>query len=182
MLTGPLPTTLDVRKVAAREATVSGTLRPRDLPRFRTMLADDDGLVQARLSFRQDEERRCVVHVEIEADFTVICQRCLAPMSEHLSCDNLLAVVYNDQLAAELPRTLDPLVVEGQSCNIWELVEDELMLAKQPFSYHDQANCNVRIADYTDAVDDEPHSPAIVKENPFHVLGQLKSSGGDDQE
>ena len=172
MLTEPLPSTLDVRKAAVRGVSISGTLRPLDLQRFRPLLVADEGRIEAVLSFSRDEENRYVIHVAVTADVSVTCQRCLEPLVEHLTSDNTLAVVWTHEQAAHLPRHLEPLIAEQEACSLWELVEDELILAMPPFSYHDTADCNEAIAGFSDpapaegAVEDKP--------NPFNVLAQLK--------
>lgn len=172
MLTEPLPATLDVRKAAARGVSVSGTLKPLNLQRFRPLLASDDGAVEAELTFSRDEENRHVIHVAVEADVTVTCQRCLEPMSQHLISENLLAVMWTDEQAAHLPRHLDPLIVAEEACSLWELVEDELILAMPPFSYHDTEDCRESIAGFSAPVPEEV--TALEKPNPFNVLAQLK--------
>ena len=172
MLTEPLPATLDVRKAAARGVSVSGTLKPLNLQRFRPLLASDDGAVEAELTFSRDEENRHVIHVAVEADVTVTCQRCLEPMSQHLISENLLAVMWTDEQAAHLPRHLDPLIVAEEACSLWELVEDELILAMPPFSYHDTEDCRESIAGFSAPVPEEV--AAVEKPNPFNVLAQLK--------
>jgi uncharacterized protein len=171
MLTEPLPSTLDVRKAAVRGVSVSGTLRPLDLQRFRPLLVADEGTIEAVLSFSRDEENRHVIHVAVEADVSVTCQRCLEPLSEHLTSDNTLAVVWTDEQAAHLPRHLEPLIVEQEACSLWELVEDELILAMPPFSYHDTEDCNEAIAGFSDPA---PEEAVEDKPNPFNVLAQLK--------
>jgi len=113
-----------------------------------------------------------VIHVAVEADVSVTCQRCLEPMPAHLTSDNTLAVVWTDEQAAHLPRHLDPLIVAQDACNLWELVEDELILAMPPFSYHDTQECKERIAGFSDAAPEG--SAAEDKPNPFNVLAQLK--------
>jgi len=163
---------LDVRKAAARGVSVSGTLRPLELLRFQPLLAADEGTIEAQLSFSRDEENRYVIHVAVEADVSVTCQRCLEPMPAHLTSDNTLAVVWTDEQAAHLPRHLDPLIVAQDACNLWELVEDELILAMPPFSYHDTQECKERIAGFSDAAPEG--SAAEDKPNPFNVLAQLK--------
>ena len=172
MLTEPLPTTLDVRKAAARGVGVNGVLNPVDLQRFRPLLASDEGSIRVELSFSRDEENRYLVHVSVAADVVVICQRCLEAMPESVASDNTLAVVWTDEQAAQLPRHLEPLIVEEQSCSLWDLVEDELILAMPSFSYHDTDECKKRIADFSDqevveAVEEK-------KPHPFNVLAQLK--------
>ena len=173
MSTEPLPSTLDVRKAAARGVSISGTLKPLDLQRFRTLLAGDEGSINARLAFSRDEENRYIVQVVVDALVTVTCQRCLEPMQESLVSDNSLAIVLNDEQAAHLPRHLEPLIVEGDSCSLWELVEDDLILALKPFSYHDTQECKKILAGFN-AREPEPEAAQTSKPNPFNVLEQLK--------
>ena len=179
MLTEPLPVTLDIRKAATRGVDITGALRPLDLQRFRSLLADDDGAIQVALRFAKDEESRYVVRVSIEATVTVTCQRCLEAMPEHLASENMLAVVWTDEQAAQLPRHLDPLILEEQACNLWELVEDELILALKPFSYHDTPDCRARIEAYADPGPEEDEQAG--RPNPFNVLAELKA-GKEKQE
>ncbi len=49
-----------------------------------------------------------------------------------------------------LPKHLDPLVIRELSCSLWELVEDELILAMRPFSYHDMEDCRMKIAAFSE--------------------------------
>ena len=173
MLIEPLPASLDVRKAAARGAVVSGVLKPVDLLRLRPLLAGGEGKIAVEMRFSRDEMGRYLVEVLIEADVQVECQRCLSSMSEHLSCDSSLAVVWTDEEAARLPRHLDALVETETNSNLWELVEDELILARQPFSYHNTDDCKRTTVAYADpdAIEDAGES----KPNPFAVLGELKS-------
>ena len=140
-------------------------------------MAGENGAIQAQLRFSRDEEMRCLVSLRVEADVEVTCQRCLEGMASHLASENTLAVVSSDEQAAQLPRSLEPLIVEEQACNLWEVVEDELILAMPPYSYHDTDECRDRIAAFSDP---EPESEESGKPNPFDVLAQLKA--GDDKQ
>ncbi len=84
MLTEPLPTMLDVRKAAVRGVGVSGVLKPLDLKRFRPLLGGDEGSISVEMAFSRDEESRYLVHVSIEAEIVVTCQRCLDAMPDRL--------------------------------------------------------------------------------------------------
>jgi len=174
MLTEPLPTTLELRKLAVREAEVSVVLRPQDLQRFRPLLASDEGAIRVELQCHRDEEMRSLVTVKVEADVVVTCQRCLEDLPRGIASENTLAVVFTDEQAAHLPKHLDPLIVPEQSCNVWDLVEDELILALPPFSYHDTHECRQRITDFSDPEPEMDEGEA--KPNPFDVLAQLKPS------
>ncbi len=173
MSTEPLPSALDVRKAAARGVSISGTLKPADLPRFRALLADEAGCVRVFLAFSRDEENRSLAQVRVEAEVAVICQRCLGPMPLRVEGDNVLAVVWNDDQAKHLPRHLEPLLVSEEACNLWELVEDELMLAMPPFSYHDTEYCKETMSGYTGPADEVAQRET--RANPFDVLAQLKT-------
>jgi uncharacterized protein len=174
MLSEPLPSTLDVRKAAGRGVSVRGTLKPLDLPRFRPLLAADDGIIQAELTFTKDEENRYLIHLAITAEIVVTCQRCLEPLPRSLASENTLAVVWSDEQAAHLPRHLEPLVLEEEICRLWDVVEDELILALPPFSYHDTEQCKQILADYS--VEETPEEQVATRDkpNPFNVLAQLK--------
>ena len=147
MVTRPLIRTLDARKAAQREQSVEGVLEPRQLKRFSTLLAQENGTIAAELGFYFDEERRCRVRVQTRATVTVVCQRCLQELDVDLRVDNTLAVVASDEQARLLPRSIDPLVAEStDEVPLWDVVEEELMLALPAFSYHDNEQCNPMLA------------------------------------
>ena len=173
MLSEPLPNTLDVRKAAVRGVSIEGVLKPLDLKRFRALLAEDDGLIKAGLTFSRDEENRYLIELVLDAEVVLTCQRCLELLPKSLTCANTLAVVWTDEQAAHLPRHLEPLIVEDDDCRLWDLVEDELMLALPAFSYHDTQECHSFLAGFTGQ---SPHEETTGedKPNPFNVLEQLK--------
>ena len=172
MFTEPLPSTLDVRKAAARGVNVTGAIKPCDLHRLSALLVSDEGGIIAELSLSKDEENRSLIQIKVEADVEVCCQRCLSPMQVHLSTDNTLAIVWTDEQASHLPRHLDALLAEDGACNLWELVEDELILDLPPYNNHDTEACKKILEAFS------PQSPIEVAEeekpNPFNVLEQLK--------
>ncbi len=170
MLTEPLPTTLDVRKAAAREVTVSGTLALSELTRLQEVLASDRGNAEARCEFGRDEENRNLVAVSVAAELEVKCQRCLENMPLVLTLEDRLAIVGDDEQAKQLPASLEPWVVEGEQGNLWELIEDELILGIPLFNYHDTQECKQLLDDYRKP----PEEPEEDADNPFKVLEQLK--------
>lgn len=173
MSTEPLPRTLDVRRAAARGVSISGTLASLDLPRFHPLLTGDSAVISVDLAFARDDENRYLVQVSLAASVAVLCQRCLQPMPLHLSAQNTLAAVWTDEQAAHLPRHLDPLIADTEACNLWELVEDELILAMPAFSYHDTEDCKQRMTGFTGPEPEEAED-GEEKPNPFNVLAQLK--------
>jgi len=174
MLSEPLPSTLDVRKAAVRGVSIRGTLKPLDLPRFRALLADDEGAIQAALTFSRDEENRYLIHLETTAEVVLTCQRCLEPLPQSLACENTLAIVWTDEQAAHLPRHLEPLVVDGETGSLWDVVEDELILALPSFSYHNTEECKQVLTRFNAAQAPAQEIEPAEKPNPFNVLAQLK--------
>ncbi len=114
-----------------------------------------------------------MVEVRFEAQVSVTCQRCLQPMDLSLVGDNTLAIVWNDDQAKHLPKRLDPLIAPEEGCNLWELVEDELILALSPFNYHEAEDCNEILSGFADPAVEEEEGAR--RSNPFDVLAQLKS-------
>ncbi len=172
MLIEPLPNTLDVRKAAARGVSISGALKPVDLPRFMALLSSETGEITADLTFSRDEENRAVIAVGFEAKISVTCQRCLQSMPMSMDGENTLGIVWTDDQAKHLPRHLDALIAPEEGCNLWELVEDELILALPPFSYHDTQDCKQILSEYTGPGPEEDEGEQ--SPNPFDVLAQLK--------
>lgn len=163
---------LDLRQAAVRGVTVSGVLKPLDLKRFGPLLAGDEGAISAEIVFSRDEELRHVMRVVVEADVVVTCQRCLEAMPEHLAGESTLAIVWTDEEAAHVPKQLEPLVVMDSPSDLWDVVEEELILALPPFSYHETDECKLKTAAYSDRISDE--DLGVKKPNPFNVLAQLK--------
>ncbi len=170
MLTEPLPTTLDVRKAAVRGATVSGCVAVSKLDRLRPILASDNARVDAHFAFSRDEENRSVIALSLSAKVEVICQRCLQSMPIEISGENRLAIIGDDEQARQLPARLEPLLVEGELCDLWTVVEDELMLNLPIVSYHETKDCKQLLEDYSRPAPD----PGGVEDNPFSVLERLK--------
>ena len=180
MSTEPLPSALDVRKAALRGARISGTLSVADLSRFAPMLAVADGEVEVTLDCFRDEDNRTLMRVMMAAEVQVSCQRCLESMPFRLASDSTLAVVWNDEQAACLPRYLDPLIVPGEDCNIYELVEEELILALPPYHYHDTDQCKQTTATFAPPAEPDSTEAPASGPGPFEVLARLKSGSDED--
>jgi len=163
---------LDFRRAASREARVSGSLRPEDLPRLAPLLAGEGGVIEVSFAFHRDEEGRFLASLAVDAELPVECQRCLETVNETLTSRSELAAVWTDEQARHLPASLEPVLAAGEEVDLWELVEEELVLALPPFSYHDDQACIDRLVPggaQREAPEEEP-----AKDNPFEVLAQLK--------
>lgn len=177
MTTGALPHTVEVRTLAAREVCLQGTVSVERMPRLSQAIIGADGPAAADVQFRRDEEGRYLIVLKVAMPVQVACQRCLEPMSLALSADTVLAALWSDDQAPHLPSRYDPLVTEAET-DLWQVVEDELLLALPPFSYHDHA-CGEAIEAPPSETDTDTQTGGGEKDNPFSVLAALKGQMSD---
>ena len=177
MKTATLPKQLDLRGLAARGATVSGTVAPGELPRL-----DEAGValaepLMASFSLRRDENSRSVVAAEVKATLTMQCQRCLGEVSVPLTTSSIMACVWTDDEAAALPAFYEPLIVTDEAV-LRDIVEEEILLALPSFPTHEtecKTNEQVAALEPLNALSDEVAEVSAHKDKPFGILEQLKN-------
>lgn len=174
MLTEQLPKEVNPRKLAAQGISINARLPLSSLPRLLGTLENDEGEIQVALRFDRDEQGLYCITGSIKTVVDVICQRCLETMSVALDCDVALAVVWDDVDARQLPKEYEPLVVGGDSLDLYEMVEDEIFLGLPFVNYHDPAECSGKQR-FSTTPETEGEIKAA-KENPFGVLEKLKSN------
>lgn len=173
-----LPRSVDALKFCQQGVRVSGLLPVKELPRLSAELQANDGSVLADLVFGIDEQARKTMHGHLAGVLTMLCQRCLDEIPVHVMTDVAWALVWNDQQAAQLPRTLDPVLIEGQELDLYSIVEDELLLALPLVAVHEEGRCQPpAVASLA-----EPEVLQVEKKkNPFQVLAALKPVAKDTE-
>jgi uncharacterized protein len=172
MTNAALPHMVEFRTLAARGIHLKGTLSAARLPRLRDAVLSIVGSVQTEIQFDRDEEGRPIAAIVVVAQVKVACQRCLQELEVVLETSSRLAAVWNDEQAAALPGSLEPLVM-AEEVDLWGVVDEELLLALPQFSYHAERDCGVtsgRVVAPALPVEDAE------RENPFSVLASLKNS------
>ena len=102
---------------------------------------------------------------------TVTCQRCNGDLGLDLDQDFVYSPVGLDAESDDLPESYDEVTLdENGEIDVFELIEDELILAVPLVPTHNEASCS-----YTA----EPASFGVLKAeddkpNPFDILKQLK--------
>lgn len=182
-----LPRHLDPRKFAQKGLSVEGVVDIKALSRLTPLLADEDASsINARFQFGIDEQGVRNVTGVISAKVSLVCQRCLAPAEQVLELKVALGVVWNDEQAVALPKAWDPWILDEGQADIYEMIEDELILGLPIVAYHD-AEC-IPQALYSSTVEAsvyEDVSPDVIssaKPNPFQVLEGLKGSLKDSSD
>ena len=176
MKTATLPKQLDLRGLAARGATVSGTVAPGELPRLDEAGVALAGPLMASFSLRRDENSRSVVAAEVKATLTMQCQRCLGEVSVPLTTSSTMACVWTDDEAASLPAFYEPLLVADEAV-LRDIVEEEILLALPSFPTRDRMQNREQFAALQplNASSDEMTEVSAQADSPFGVLEQLKN-------
>jgi len=180
MTHGALPHTVEVRTLAARHVAIAGPVEVTRMPRLSSAIAEASEPALVKCNFERDEEGRYIADVQVTMSVLVTCQRCLGTMTINLKSHSLLAAVWNDEQAQALPARYDPLITEGET-DLWQLVEDELLLALPAYNYHSDERCGERTdramsAESTRVDTTEAHE----RTNPFSVLATLKNDENQD--
>ena len=175
MTDGVLPHRVEMRALAARTTDLVGHLDPAKLTRLQAAGASGQSPVAVKARFFRDEEGRYVLELAVEARVAVTCQRCLGELEESLQSQTQLVALWSDADAGQLPARYDPLVV-GEELDLWQAVEDELLLALPNYSYHSDIECGsqsgVVVEPYDDnGIDGDDNGQ---QRSPFDVLITLK--------
>ncbi|MDN3522247.1 YceD family protein [Halomonas ramblicola] len=172
MLTTRLPNRVEPYRLAAHAEHLEGLVALDAFARLAEAVGAQHGEVAVWLDFAIDAQGRRVIQGHLEADLQLPCRRCLSPMAQRVESDFLLGMVSSDALAAELPSTHEPVLVEDEQLNLLTVVEDELILSLPQVVYHDEADCAVSRDQLTSGegaeASDEPAA------SPFEVLRRLK--------
>ena len=167
-----LPSSLDPRKQAHLSAIYDGVLYADDLARLATVVDSIDDL-QARLSFYIGDQGERVVSIEVSGCVSVICQRCLQSMPLKVDIKSLVAIVRDEEDIKQLPSRYEPWLVEEQEANVYELIEEELLLNVPVVSYHDHDCIDLNLLQAGQEIDVSVEEESE-GENPFKALMDLK--------
>lgn len=162
-----LPKSVDPLKYADQRKVLEGKILVESLPRLAEMLVEPAGQVSVKLEFGRDEQNLRVLNGELGADLQLMCERCLTPVATRVESQFALGIVLDDEQAKNLPRTYEPLLVDPETLELAEVIEEELILSLPMFAYHD--NCELAVKLETEDAPEENEKP-----NPFSVLSQLK--------
>lgn len=146
---------------------LSGSLPLAQLQRLGSLLAGNDGEVSYTLEFGRDEGDVAFVRVIAKADVPLLCQRSLEVYLQPVEVRQSLGLINREEDEAALPEEYEPLLVESDTIQPSDVIEDELILAlplvpRRPGPARDW----IEFSDEDDDGDEEP--------NPFQSLERLK--------
>ena len=171
-----IPVTLDVRKAATHNTSYDGYVVLAKLQRLTDSLVSNEGTVKVKLTTGFDEAGLCFLKGHAETSVVAICQRCNNTMNIDLSVDFAYTPVgmgFVEDEENPLPEHVDPVMVnEFGETSLFDVIEDELILAMPLIPKHLPEDCSVTEQDMSWGKIDEPVEQP--KPNPFAVLKQLK--------
>ena len=174
MLTTPektqFPRLLDPRKFAQKGVQLEGFIAAGDMPRLAGLLLNKESELQAVVEFDMDDQRLRTIVGSAKGIVQVSCQRCLEAVDYSLEAEFNLAIVWDEEKAKKLPKSIDPLILPEGPADIYSIIEDELLLSLPMVTYHKE-NCIEKTVFGEDVETDIEE----VK-NPFQILEQLKGS------
>jgi len=132
------------------------------MERLCAALTDQGGDVEVSIALGVDEEGYRVITGAVSAALQMQCQRCLEPVRVPVEATISLAMVWREEEFPSLPARYEGVVVGAEPFDLYELVEDELLLALPLVAAHEPEVCGVRI--------DPPPEPEPSRRNPFAVL------------
>lgn len=116
------------------------------------------------------------MHLQVQATFPMVCQRCLGPMDEPLHVDRWFRFVADEATAEALDDEVEEdLLALSREFDLHELIEDELLMALPVVPRHDECPAPVSMA----SSDEDFEAATAEKPNPFAALAGLRVGKSD---
>ncbi|MEK9712190.1 MAG: YceD family protein [Thalassolituus sp.] len=170
MTEAPLPKRVDGVKLVDVNQELNGLIDSKQLSRLTAATVTCTEQIPCHIEFSRDDERHRILSGNCSAEVVLECQRCLEDVSFAIDSDFELALVFNDEQAKKLPRRLEPAELdEDGRLNLWEIIEDEILLNLPDFPMHPEGQCKAHQTEPQENTAEEEKRP-----NPFDVLAKLK--------
>lgn len=167
-----LPELIAPLKLAAKGDQIEGQISLSRFGRLVPMLESSEGQVQYKLDFTVDNNGNRTIRGRIQADVSLLCQRCLKSMAASINTKVLLGIATSKEQAESLPARYEPLVLESEEISLLDIIEDEMILAMPATPMHDLSACE---SDETYEKYVSREKTGEKRENPFAVLAGLKT-------
>ncbi len=146
----------------------SGTLALSQLSRLSSLVIPSDVDISVQFEFVRNLYKLNSITGHIKSKLTVECQRCLEPMLHEIDQDFGLLIDATDE-DVEVSQ-MDTVYSDEGYLNVFEVIEDELILTLPLIMMHEEKDCNAYWKSEPEMVQVEE------KVNPFAVLETLKSN------
>lgn len=174
---------LDVKAFAQAGATLTGNDPLSHYPRLaHEAQGPIDGLqvrwrAEGELHTEADDVSHVWLHLQMEADLPLVCQRCLQADPMPLQVERSFRFVADEATAEALDdEAEEDLLALSRDFDLHQLIEDELLMEVPLVPRH--ARCPTDLP--MESSSDEFEQAAAEKTNPFAVLQGLRKNGTPD--
>ncbi len=172
-LSRQLPNRVDARKMADQRITLQGSVPIAELKRLDVTTITAGGMLSVSAEFSINESRHRGLRILASGVLTVECQRCLEGYRYPVEVDCEVMLVRNDEIAKIVPKHVEPVVLDEDMIDIWDVLTDEILMILPQVSQHDPAHCKGSASFELGPGEADLGSNTEV-ENPFSVLAKLK--------
>jgi len=171
-----LPVHIDPLRMAESRRLLEGSIALAEMVRLGESLQDTQGEVSISLEFGIDNEGIRFIHGHVQAEVSLICQRCLETMRYPLDSEFMLGLVRSTTEAENLPSHYEPLLVDDEPLFLRDIIEDELLLALPIVAMHAPEECSAELnsAPQSEQAQEDEDTGTTAGDNPFAVLADLK--------
>ena len=156
-----------VQKELSRSGTYEGEIAVCELVRLTSMLDSDQADIAVNFGFLSSGYDYPILKGTVETRLAIECQRCIKPIDLPMKFDFTLLIDAPDELVDEI--NMDTLYSEDGEIDLFEVIEDELILNLPLVALHEDDSCN-KFWQNPEEIGD-----LAVKENPFLALKGLKT-------
>jgi uncharacterized protein len=164
---GRLKRSYRISNVVGRHETFAGDIPLGEMPRLGEMLLDGNGSVRVEFEFANNDLSLAVIRGQFAASLRLTCQRCLEPMD--LAIDQPFELLIDASDEDSEAFDLESVNTSDGMLDVFEVIEDELLLAIPIIVMHEDASCNPHWQAETGNTEVE-----AAKNNPFAALEALK--------
>ena len=116
------------------------------------------------------------MHLQVQATFPMVCQRCLGPVDVPLQVDRSFRFVADEATAEALDDEVEEdLLALSREFDLHELIEDELLMTLPVVPRHDECPTQVPMA----SSDEDFEAAEAERPNPFAALASLRVGKSD---
>ncbi|MFT6267588.1 MAG: hypothetical protein ACJAVV_000386 [Alphaproteobacteria bacterium] len=166
-----LPKKLDPNKSAQLRSKYDGVYLANEMLRYSSAVAAVKAEVLVKVEFLKDAQSLTYFSGEMHSQVQLICQRCNQVFDHSVHTEFCFTPVQGKEQTDLLPDAYEPVQVDDQGeVDLFELLEDELILSLPLVPLHSQQECSVK----AESMQFGEIEPGPMRENPFAVLKELK--------
>jgi len=140
------------------------------LPRYEALQfqqAREEAPVYVSFVFKRDDSKLALADVQFQTLAELVCQRCLKLLEYDASGKTTLVFCKDNDELTQAPKHYEPVLVEAEQVNLWQIIEDELLLSLPMYATHQNTDCNRYLEQLKQA------NAGLTTTKPFAVLGDL---------